>query len=339
MKWTNPIRVDVRGVIDKHQLYYRQINVNRAKMRGSGTPATYFRNTGLTFYGTAPKNAVKCYCWGTGTDKENPDRTHALCMGTGYLSGYQKYGYEEIVISTPSTLTKSSNILISEQKKFVISGSVTSTSETIETETFTLSNFIEAERILAADATDLDQNRIEYYYSVDDGPWTQFTFEPYSTTRLGNKRAVGISLNEGSETIKFRITLRKRTGTSLSPRFNSFRFRYRNQLNLNEIDNTCSKIEIPAFLTCREQGPIIVEQSEFGWKTHQPFQWWVLPEAHIENSDIIMFLQGEFANQKYEVQELTPYAHGPNLIVTHRQFKTSFIRDNKDIVPTVEFLE
>lgn len=338
MRWSNPVRVDIRGVIDRHQLYYRQININRAKMRGAGTPATYYRNTAITFYGTPPKDAIKCYCWGEGTDKEQPNRSHPLCMGTGYLSGYQKYGYEELVISTPSNVTKSTNVVISDKNKFIISGSVTSIQETITTEVFQLSNFYGVDRLLVADAIEPDQNRVDYYYSVDGSPWVQLTFETYSSTRLGNKQATNFSLYANPKTIQFRIILRKRVASAQSPRFNSLRFRYRNQLSLLEIDSI-HKIEIPAFLTSREQGPIVVEQGEFGWKTTQPFQWWVLPEAHIENGDIITFLKGEFKDQKYEVQELTPYTHGPEMIVTHRQFKANFVRDNKDIVPAIEFLE
>lgn len=307
-------------------------------MRGGGTPATYYRNTSITFYGTAPTDAVKCYCWGTGTDKQHPDRSHPLCMGTGYLSGYQKYGYEEIVVSTPSNVTKSSNIIISEGKKFIISGTLTSTVETIDTEVFTLTNFQSFDRILVADSIEPDQNRVDYYYSIDGSAWIPIDFEDYSDTRLGNRKAVDVYLYANPKTIQFRIVLRKRTAAALSPRFNSIRFRYRNQLSLMEIDPV-HKIDIPAFLTSREQGPIIVEQGEFGWKTIQPFQWWVLPEAHVENGDIITFLKGEFKDQKYEIQELTPYTHGPDMIVTHRQFKANFIRDNKDIVPAIEFLD
>ena len=98
------------------------------------------------------------------------------------------------------------------------------------------------------------------------------------------------------------------------------------------------EIHIPAFLAAREQVTLEIKQGEFGWNTARPMRWWVLPEAYIENGDVIMFLQGEFRDQKYEIQNLTQHTHGPDLQVLHMNFESAFLRKNKDIIRIVDIL-
>ena len=97
-------------------------------------------------------------------------------------------------------------------------------------------------------------------------------------------------------------------------------------------------IQIPAFLAAREQVVMEVKQGEYGWSTTRPMRWWVLPETHVEEGDILMFLQGEFEDQKYEVQNLTEHTHGPDLQVLHRDFESAYLRDNKDLIRIVDLL-
>lgn len=349
MRWANPFRVDPRSVIDKYKLYNRILNRNRAKMRGAGSPCTLFRNSAITLYGTAPEGLTKCYCWSKSGDDDNatdinsqPRKDHSLCLGTGYLEGYEKYGYDTIVVSTPSTLThSSSNILVAqdskgEPNKIIISG--TSVLESVETENFTLTNFQDIDFFLARDATDADTNQINYYYSTDDGnTWSEITMINYNDTRLGNKQSSGFNLPIGTSQIKFKIELRKNGGSNPSPRFNSIRFRYRNHVNIYEMDPRF-EIQIPAFLAAREQVILEVTQGEYGWKTTRPMRWWVLPEAHVEEGDVIQFLQGEFEDQKYEIQNLTQHTHGPDLQILHRNFESAYLRDNKDLIRIVDLL-
>lgn len=349
MRWGNPFRVDPRSVIDKYQIYNRVLNRNRAKMRGAGSPCTLFRNSAITLYGTAPEGLTKCYCWDKSGDSDNdtevnsqPRRDHFLCMGTGYLEGYEKYGYETFVISTPSSLSfSSSDIMIGndskgEPNRIIISGSTLS--ESIETENFPLTNFQEVDYFLAKDKVDKDTNRINYYYSIDDGnSWIEIIMIDYDSTKLGNRQSSGFYLPIGTTQIKFKVELQKNGNSSPSPRFNSIRFRYRNHVNIYDMDPRF-EIHIPAFLAAREQVTLEITQGEYGWKTTRPLRWWVLPEANIEEGDVIQFLQGEFANQKYEVQNLTQHTHGPDLQVLHRDFESAFLRDNKDIIRVVDLL-
>jgi hypothetical protein len=318
-------------------------------MRGAGSPCTLFRNSAITLYGTAPEGLTKCYCWSkSGDDDEaieinsQPKRDHFLCMGTGYLAGYEKYGYETLVVSTPSDLTySSSNILIANDSKgepdrIIISGA--SQIESIETENFSLTNFQDVDLFLVKDRTDGDVNQINYYYSTDNGgAWTEITMIDYSETRLGNRQSSGFSLPEGTTQIKFKIELRKNGATSPSPRFNSIRFRYRNHVTLYEMDPRF-EIDIPAFLAAREQVTLEINQGEHGWKTTRPIRWWVLPEAQIEEGDIVQFLQGEFEDQKYEIQNLIQHTHGPDLQILHRNFESAFLRDNEDILRITDLL-
>lgn len=349
MRWGNPFRVDPRSVIDKYKIYNRILNRNRAKMRGAGSPCTLFRNSAITLYGTAPENLTKCYCWSKADDDDNaieinsqPRKDHFLCMGTGYLQGYEKYGYETFVVSTPSDLTySSSNIMIGKDSKgepdrIIISGS--SLTESVETENFTLTNFQEVDYFLAKDREDRDVNQINYYYSTDDGSsWTEITMIDYDTTKLGNRQSSGFSLPGGTTQIKFKIELRKNGSNNPSPRFNSIRFRYRNHVSIYDMDPRF-EIQIPAFLAAREQVTLEVTQGEYGWKTTRPMRWWVLPEARIEEGDVIQFLQGEFINQKYEIQNLVQHTHGPDLQILHRNFESAFLRDNKSIIRIVDLL-
>jgi len=345
MRWTAPHRYpDIRRTIDKYGLYNRTLTLLRAKMSGAGSPCTYWKNDSLTIYGTYNPNLTRCYCWKKteGTEiavtqeQSSPTKDHFLCMGTGMLGGYQKYGYTEIVFSTPSTYTVSAAALTvgndtnGQPDKFMLSG--TTTSASIDTQNYTLTNFKDINHFIVKESTDTNANRIEYFYSIDNGStWAQITMIAYTSTRLGNKQASGFTLPVGTTQIKFRATFKKKTATSTSPLLNSIRFRYRNQPTLVELD-TRFDVEIPSFLTCREQVTTEMNETKEGLKTTRPMRWWVLPEAYVKNTDIIMFLQGVFRNEKYEVQNLVNHTHGPDLQVLHRSFESAFLRDRYDII-------
>lgn len=350
MRWTAPFRFpNIRQTIDHYHLYDRTLMMLLTKMAGAGSPCTYWKNTALTIYGTLNEDLTKCYCWKKTDDedtagiKAQPDRDHALCMGTGMLQGYQKYGYYELVFSTPSTYTTSSNAIQigrdanGEPDHFLLSSATTIT-ESIETENYILNNFKAVDYFIAKDRSDKNVNRIEYFYSIDDGVnWIQLTMIDYTINKFGNKQASNFVLNEGISQIKFKITLKKRYNTSPSPLINSIRFRYRNHLSLVEIDPRFN-VNIPSFLSCRDAPKEMIIQSEHGFKTTKPMMWWVLPGINIQETDIIMFLQGEFKNEKYEVENLTKHVYGPETKVLHTSFETMFLRDNYSIIRILDLL-
>jgi hypothetical protein len=304
-------------------------------MRGCGTPCTIYKNVANTFYGIAPTTETKCYCWDE--EKAQPDRSHFLCLGTGYLGGYQKYGYQEHVVSTPSAVTKDTFIAIAGPSGscFTISSNA-ERQGTITTERFSLTRCEAFDRFLINDKTDPTLNRISYYYSTDDITWNEITTSTYSTNNLANKQGT-FSLAKGTAYIRFRIILLKRTTASPSPEFNSIRFRYRNQKNLIDTDTTYP-ITYPAFLAAREQQSIEISEGPYGWATIRPLRWWVLPEATIENFDIIQFLQGSCEGEFYEIQKTMPHYHGPQLKITHRDFESAFLRDKHDVLKIIQYL-
>jgi hypothetical protein len=334
---------DVKGVMDRYGILNRMINRNRVKMAGAGSPCTYWRNSAISKTGLTPEGLTKCYCWATPTgsgdsQQSAPDRRHFLCMGTGYLEGYQKYGYKETVLSTPSAFTKSSqNLVISGERGSAYSLTGTSLSETLTSGVITLTRFKEVDHFLANDATDADQNRVEYEYSLDGTNWTAITMVAYTgESRLANKQSSGFTLPTSTGSIQFRIRLKKRFASSPSPKWNSIRFRYRNQLTLREIDHRFA-IDIPSFLAAREQQKKSIEQGEHGWTTKFPVEWWTLPEADIQNADILMFLIGGMEGYRFETKNMREVMYGSTLQILHKSFESAFLRDNKDLLGIVHY--
>jgi len=360
VRWAHFDRLpNVLNVMNRFHVLDRTIDRNRVKMAASGSPCTYWRNTAVSSLIKRPSNELPCYCWvppqGCDTsvaDRASPDRGHFLCMGTGILGGgsisgigddlpavggYQKYGYVELTISTPSEFTRSSNnIVISGKRgsKYVITGD--STVESLTTERYELYNFKDVNHFLINEAIDPDQNRIEYEYTTDDSNWVQLTLSPYTDSKLANKKAE-FNLPEGTEYIRFRITLRKRYSRSQSPRWNSIRFRYRIHKTLYEIDSRFN-IHVPAFLAARQAQTKEIEQGEYGWKVKFPLDWWVLPEADIQDTDVMMFLQGLYANYRFQIQNVKEYVYGQYLQLLHKDFRTELIRDKHSLLGIIHFL-
>ena len=343
--------------MDRFHILDRTVNRNKVKIWAAGSPCTYWRNTAITSLGKRPDNEVKCYCWSdpdTGDDTQisSPDRKHFLCAGTGIVGGgaisgigedlpavggYQKYGYVELIQATPSNLTKSSSNLVitgSRGSAYAISGG--SQTETLTTERFSLYNFKEVDYILMNESIDADQNRIEYSYSTDDIIWSDLILTNYTSSPIANRQSELI-LPEGTEYIRFKITFKKRYTTSQSPKWNSLRFRYRHHITLTEIDPRFN-ISIPAFLAARQPQSKVVEQGEYGWTMKFPLEWWVLPDADIQNSDIIMFLQGTYGEYRYQVKDLKDYVYGQNLQILHKDFTSNLIRDENELLGIIHYL-
>ena len=336
-------------------------------MRAAGTPCTFWRNMAITSTGTYRTNMTKCYCWASpiegggsvSTQAVQPDRRHFLCYGTGILDtddvggvglivggGYQKYGYREHIISTPTKgLDRSSNNLIisgSRGSCYVISGN--SISETLTSPRYQLFNFKEVDYLLINEDINNTQNRIEYSYSTDDTNWISLVLSEYNpaftlSEKIANVQAA-LDLPEGTEYIRFRIRLRKKTVTSPSPKWNSIKFRYRNMLNFNEIDPIFSDVSTPAFLAAREQQSTVVEQVDggVGWETRFPLRFWTLPDAAIEDTDVIKFIKGTYKDRMFEVNDLIKYTYGEMAYILHRGFEANYIRDNLDLLGIVHYL-
>ena len=334
MRWANPTGrlPDLRRVIDTAHLYNRVLNKNRTILDGHGTPVTYWRNLAYSKEGRSPyldPTAIKCYCWDA--QATGPDKNHFLCLGTGWLThSWQKYGYAETILSTPSPVTKDPKIILTGERNSAYTLSGNALSGDIVTERITLTKFIEVNHLLLNDSVIDAQNRVEYYYSLDDVNWITIPTAVYTETKLANRIGTLVLATSHGQTstgyIRFKIKLVRRNAASSPPKWNSLRFRYRTLKPLVQLDPRFDTL-LPAFLASRESPRYMIKQGPQGWDTTQPVRWWTLPEANIEEPDIIMFLQGEFANQRYEVQNMTKYTFGPMTQLLHKAFETRYIRD------------
>jgi len=351
MRWSHPEKLpNIKTTMDRYGILPRIINRNRVKINAAGSPCTYWRNQSISALAKVPTEDIdKCYCWSDPTEDSNgdaqrsqPDRRHFLCHGTGYLPGYQKYGYTEIVIGTPSAFTLTSDSLVitgNRNSTYTLSGRTTS--EDLTSERITLTTFKEVEHILINDVMDLDQNQMEYYYSVNDVDWIELDDTADYTGlspeyRIANKQAF-LTLPEGTEYIRFRIRFRKRTTSSIPPKWNSLRFRYRKHPILSAMDPRFA-IDMPAFLAAREQESRVIEATEHGWTVKYPLNWWTLPEADIQNADVIMFLQGTYINYRFETTNLREFSYGENLQILHKAFESTMIRDEHALLGIIHYL-
>jgi hypothetical protein len=361
MQWQVPDKLpDIQNTVTRFALIDRTVNRNKVKMYAAGTPCTYWRNMAITGIGSRPVSELKCYCWalpdgtapGTTTVTASPDKKHFLCGGTGIIGGgslpgvgtnltavggYQKYGYIELTMSTPSTITKStSNIVLTGTRGSAFTLSGTATSGTLTTERFSLYDFREVDHFLVNDAVDLDQNRIRYEYTTDDTNWVSLTMSTYATSPIANRQAA-FTLPEGTTHIRFRAILEKRTAASQAPKWNSIKFRYRYLLPLDELDPRFS-VTIPAFMAARQPTSKEIKGTQYGWTITFPVDWWVLPEAPLHNLDVIAFLKGTYENFRFEVQSIRDYTFGQTSQILHKDFRSEFIRDTHDLQGIVHYL-
>jgi len=345
MRWSTERLPNVKKIMDNYGLLGRVLDRNQVKMSASGSPCTYWRNQAISQTSILPVGKTKCYCWSapdgtaTGADSQQsqPDRKHFLCSGAGYLPGYQKYGYTEIVLSTPSTLTKSSSDLViggTRGSAYTLSGS--SLVATLTSERFALTTFKDVNYFLVNDVMDADKNRVEYEYSTNDTTWVSLTMTAYTNSDVANRQAT-FTIPAGTQYIRFRVTLRKRTSAAPSPKWNSVRFRYRKFPTLYEIDPRFN-VQMPAFLAAREQQTKSIEATEYGWGVKFPLEWWVLPDADVQNVDVISFLQGHYSGYRFETKNLREFTYGSSLQVLHKSFESIYIRDKHDLMGIIHYL-
>jgi hypothetical protein len=186
------------------------------------------------------------------------------------------------------------------------------------------------DRLLVTDYMDTTQNKVEYYYSLDNITWIKILFSPYTKNNLANFQATNIVIPDGTSGIWFKITLRRRLASSPAPKFNSLRFRYRTIKALRDL-NPRYDFDIPAFLASREQEKSVLTTGANGLETTFPLRWWTLPEVDISNFDVIEFREGLYKDNKFLVDNIIRHTQGPELQLTHSAFETKIIRDKTDV--------
>ena len=107
---------------------------------------------------------------------------------------------------------------------------------------------------------------------------------------------------------------------------------------LREIDPRFD-IDIPAFLAVRQQQKMLVEGGATGggWQTTYPLQWKVLPDATIENGDILKFLEGTYVGYIFEATNVMKASYGQNQQILHRELESTYLRDSNDIMKVVHY--
>lgn len=337
MRWPNTYRHDPRRIIDGKNVYFQTIAKLKVKMSAGGTPCTYWKNTSLDEFGVFNTSTPKCWCYSDSSSQPNP--RHPLCMGTGVLSGYQKYGYHEEVYAAPSldfNLIKNSQIQIS-SSDYSMSIASNATDVELLSKPLPLKGVKAFDRFLIKDQCDPTNNNIEYYYSFDNLTWTKMAIAVYSVPDIANKSAVPFLIPTTAENIYFKIKFRKRVVAASSPILQYFKFRYRTMRTLISIAPRYA-INEPAFLAAREQQKVIVEGGDQGWETKYPITWWVLPEVDITSNDVIQFYCGRYKDRKFYVNWFQPRLVGPEMMQTSTTFETKFIRDNKDLMGIISYL-
>ena len=342
MRWPGNIRHDPRSIIDNYRLYELAISHNRVKMQGEGTPGTYYSNTSIDEFGVFNTSAVKCYCYNSSANAQ-PNPRHYLCMGTGVLSGYQKYGYMEHVFAMPSAavgdLTVPTSLVTFTSSSNDIGYQISSTDLSVDilSKAIPVSNLLAADRFIVQDTCDIANNKVEYYYSTDNINWTLLVLDTYTRSKLGNKYATNFVLSPGTTNVWLRIRLRKRSATAASPVWYSVRFRYRQMRTLVDIYPR-HKIQEPAFLVSRSQNITTIKNGQDGVILSNDQKFWVLPEVNIKNVDVIEYYNGPWAHRKFVVENMERHLHGPEQIEISKFFNSKVIRDNTDLNGIISYL-
>lgn len=340
MRYINHSQFDPRYIIDTHRTFEQAVGRHRTLLSSLGTPITIFHREGdkhLNVNGTF-NEPVKCYCTNdVGGKIKPPDPDHGLCYGTGTLPGYERFGYTSLVVANPTpnlTLTNVISNLNANNKTagFIIAGTSTGT---VTTPNYPVTDYKSVTYFRIREAVNLEANRNEYYFSVDNG--VTYTEIPVSYTT--QQPVPDISVFPPTMTqIKFKIILRKRFAASAPPVFTYIKFRYRNQYNLAEVDDRFKEITLPATLASYRVSPMVMKQWDSGLVIDQDLIWWTLPDSKIKNGDVILYLLGHNQGKMYVTSDVEVRTYGKYALPTSITFKTKLIQSEGDAVGIAKYL-
>ena len=314
-------------------------------LRTLGTPITVFYIMGEK-QKLINGNLVQpqaCYCALDHTGKkQNPDRDHQLCYGTGVLPGWDRYGYVSGVFTTTTdnlVLTNSIKSVDDKNRisKFIIGNN--SLTGSIETPDYTVNNFLKFTYFKFREVVDLESNRNEYFYSIDSGTtWTKividYTDKANPVVDMSTLPQPGTIVTK----IRFRVDQKKKTSASSTPTFIYIKFRYQNKYNLADIDAGFREITIPATLAAYSVNPFVLQQVDAGLMVNQDPNWWVLPEAKIGNGDVVMYLLGHKKGMMYFCSDVEERVYAKFGYPTSITFKTKFVFDKGSDMGIVKYL-
>lgn len=342
MKYVNGIQFDPRSTMDVHRTFQQALNRNRVLLSSIGSPVSFFYfqgNKQIDIAGNYLK-PIPCYCAldQKGSPKD-PDPNHRACYGTGTLPGFERYGYNTIVIATTTPNLTLNNITRTLDEngrvsKFIISGNLLEGD--IITDNYQLPNIKSINFFRFTESVNLDQNGTEYYYSSDNG--ATYIRIPVDYTDKTNP-VPDISVIPSTITqVRFKITLKKRFANSSSPIFGYIKFRFRDQFLLSEIDSRFKEINIPATLAAQYINPYLLKQKEVGVVIDSEPQWWTLPEAAVNNGDVILHLLGHNQGKMYTVSNLEVRTYGKIGSALSLKFNTKLIPQDTDSLGILKYL-
>jgi len=309
--WGN-LRKDPYAVIKEKSLLERRTDwQEKTVLEAMGTPITVWKwnNSG-----------IECWCNKDGI----PDSRHKLCYGTGYLDGYQKYGYITKTFSTTSPNLILSNIRVSGNfgESFILKQG---TEGYVETDWIELTNNKEYKYFkIFEKIEDIGNFWIETFYSLDGINWISFT--DVSTIPLSEEK------------IKFRIYLKRASIQMRMPSFQYFRFRFRTSPTLREL-NPRFEIDEPAILTVKSATERVLQQTEHGLVQTFPIRFQISPEFRIESRDIAMFLMGTYKDLRFQSENSKEATVGKDQKILNIIFDTRFIYKEQDVTGIVYTLD
>jgi hypothetical protein len=328
--------------MDVHRTFQQALNRNRILLSSLGAPVSFFYfqgNKQIDIAGNYIK-PIPCYCaLDQKGNPKDPDPNHRACYGTGALPGFERYGYNTIVISTTTPNLTLNNVTknIDEKgriSKFSLSGNALTGD--IISDNYQLTNIKDINFFRFAESVNLEENRIEYYYSPDNG--TTYIQIPIDyTNKLNPVPNLSVIPNTITQ-IKFKITLRKRFANSSSPVFGYIKFRFRDQYLLSEIDSRFREINIPATLAAPYINPYLLKQKEVGIVVDNEPQWWTLPEAAVNNGDVILYLLGHNQGKMYTISNVEVRTYGKIGSVLSLKFNTKLITHDTESLGILKYL-
>jgi len=312
---------DPKGVIDKLHILDRIVDRNESMLMSSGAPMTLWK-----YFPYGPE----CGCKGD-------DRRCALCFGSGYLNGYQKYGYITYTYGSQSVgridkyglnLTNIVDVPIPymDAQAFELASGTTGY---LETNWIPISNVLEHTWVKSKIFTP-EGSSVTYSFTTDGVNYT-------AVYNLQDP----LDVPEGETQIKIRVTLSRESSDEQSPAVNLFKYRTRifrtfeekyKSYHSDALYDKRPVIGVPAFLASKQVVNRQLAMTQEGRTVTYPPQFWALPDVKISERDIGVFLRGNHKDERFEFQELTISEHGDDSRVLHTKWQSRFIFATDDVL-------
>jgi hypothetical protein len=321
--WDPRFHKDPKGVIHQLKILDRVIDKNEEELKSSGTPMTLWK-----YFPFGPP----CEC--------EKDSNCVLCFGSGFINGYQKYGYHTYTYADSSIdlegkygLNLTDNV-----ESFDLPNTTTNsfmltsgTSGYLETNWVPIS----AETWRALEHTYI---KARIFTPVNTSIMYSFTVNGIDYTNVFDLQQA-LPVPEDATQIKIRVTLNRNTISDPSPGVNCFKYRFRIKPFYSEYDSRFVEADIPSFLASKQVTVRnYVTNEEGNVQTHLP-KFWALPDVKIDTKDIGMFIQGNHRLKRFEFEKIELSEHGEDSRVLHTSWSSRFIFSTDDVLGSLYSLD